>query len=481
MNVITVSLLTRARGPSELSYFSPVSPTLGSVVTVPLRGKPVRALVVKVTGASELKATLKASHFSLVKLKTGQESIVLPAKFVLAAGKVADWFAVPLGLIIYRLVPAIILKSGRPFSGSEIAANIERRANSPHHKDFVRPFLDFKIVAQIMTKELGWEFAKKETRPDPKTKIEIIDLEQKPDLTKLVNGRTFFYSTRKGLAPIVTCRDCGMVVTCTKCDTPVVLHDINNKRFYLCHKCGARSEPKDVCGHCGSWRLSLGGHGTEKLEMELKDFKPIVIDKDNIKSKKIIKEKVERFLKSSDDVLIGTELVVPYLNKKVETVIVTGADSLLALPDYQINERLLERLTNLTHLGKKLIVITRNYDSPVFQALTSGNHKKFRSQELKEREKYGYPPFTVLVKITFLGPLDKIKKDTLNLANRLKSQVPNILTHIFPGSPSRLGRYSRINLILKIPRQEWPIAEVVELLRSLPPNITIDVEPENLF
>ena len=46
------------------------------------------------------------------------------------------------------------------------------------------------------------------------------------------------------------------------------------------------------------------------------------------------------------------------------------------------------------------------------------------------------------------------------------------------------GRTKRdyvLNALIRISKKSWPNIKLIDLLRSLPPNITIDVEPENVL
>ena len=118
--------------------------------------------------------------------------------------------------------------------------------------------------------------------------------------------KVFLLTTRKGLSPLIVCGDCGEVVTCEHCSSPVKLHgrSLNNKsacekeNFFRCHTCGQERSAGETCLNCNSWRLIPLGIGTEKLELELKakfpDTKVLILDKDHAntptKAHKIVKE-----------------------------------------------------------------------------------------------------------------------------------------------------------------------------------------------
>ena len=52
---------------------------------------------------------------------------------------------------------------------------------------------------------------------------------------------------------------------------------------------------------------------------------------------------------------------------------------------------------------------------------------------------------------------------------------------IFPAFiPRKKGEFS-VNGIIKIPEEKWPDAKIVERLKSLPMNVSVNVDPESLL
>src|SRR5262249_10922026 len=76
---------------------------------------------------------------------------------------------------------------------------------------------------------------------------------------------------RRGVAPALHCRACGVTIRCANCDVALVLHADGLLR---CHHCGSTEAATDVCLSCGSAELARIGAGTQRLERELEAALP---------------------------------------------------------------------------------------------------------------------------------------------------------------------------------------------------------------
>ena len=80
------------------------------------------------------------------------------------------------------------------------------------------------------------------------------------------------------VASIVLCRDCGHVVSCIRCSSPLVLHNVDLApqadgrieaeprgawdTILRCHTCGYRELPPEQCPNCWSSRIRHFGVGS---------------------------------------------------------------------------------------------------------------------------------------------------------------------------------------------------------------------------
>ena len=303
-------------------------------------------------------------------------------------------------------------------------------------------------------------------------------------LNKEHNEHLFIFTARKGLAPITICNDCGEIVTCEKCVAPMILHKDRKKKenIFLCHRCGALGSAHTVCTSCKSWRLVPLGIGMERVEDEIAqkfpDVRIFTVSGDTTTTHKQIVETVNNFYASPGSVLLGTEMAIPYLTREIESSAIIGIDSLFAVPDFRMNERIFElvlairsRTTN-THL-----IQTSNPDNMLFTYIVRGDLAGFYRNELEERKAFHYPPFAVLVKISYLttarGANGKIKE----FEEMFADYDPAVYTSTLPDPKGR----TKINALLRLAPDKWVDEKLLALLRGLPPAYLVEVDPRDLL
>ena len=140
------------------------------------------------------------------------------------------------------------------------------------------------------------------------------------------------FTVRKGLHPIVLCGDCGAIVRCENCNSPVILYNQGEKRFLSCNLCNKKREVDKKCRVCNSWRLDAFGIGIDliekKIKEEYKDIPLFKIDSDSVKTHKKALQIIESFNKSDFGVLLSTEMGLNYIKKDIENSVVISMDSL---------------------------------------------------------------------------------------------------------------------------------------------------------
>lgn len=244
-------------------------------------------------------------------------------------------------------------------------------------------------------------------------------------------------TTRKGLAPLTVCSDCGTVVRCPNCETPLVLHKKNPKdqtgesRIYLCHHCMRSTQPLDHCTNCQSWKLKPLGISTESLEQEIKEQLPsahiFIADGDTQRTAAAITNLLNQWRKSSGGILIATPFILPYLGQVGYGALVS-MDSLLSLPSYRSSEQTLSfALSFLEKVTSEAIIQTRNMDHDVIRALNTENLFDFMKEELDTRIQFGYPPAKILLKVSLELPKTEAKSCVEFLEKLFKPYDPDIL------------------------------------------------------
>ena len=84
------------------------------------------------------------------------------------------------------------------------------------------------------------------------------------EIVKTVNAgnQVILFLNRRGYASSVTCRECGHVIKCKKCDISLTYHKFKN--MGICHYCGHEEEIPNVCPECSSSNIGVLGLGIEK-------------------------------------------------------------------------------------------------------------------------------------------------------------------------------------------------------------------------
>ncbi len=105
MFVVAIVPLTRGITVESLSYFSSIAYEPGAIVTIPIRNSEVLGLVTDSKEVSTAKTALRAATFSLRKLPPQSKHTVLGSAYVATARTLSEYYAVPLGTILYNLLP----------------------------------------------------------------------------------------------------------------------------------------------------------------------------------------------------------------------------------------------------------------------------------------------------------------------------------------------------------------------------------------
>lgn len=130
MFVVTVVPLTRVASLQTLSYFSGTSYETGSVVSIPIRSREVWGLIVECKSVSTAKTALRAATFSLRKLPTQKSHTILSPSLLKTAHDASAYYGIPLGMILYTLIPPPIRNGDVAFPHTDHARSTH--TFSPH-------------------------------------------------------------------------------------------------------------------------------------------------------------------------------------------------------------------------------------------------------------------------------------------------------------------------------------------------------------
>ena len=142
------------------------------------------------------------------------------------------------------------------------------------------------------------------------------------------------------------------------------------------------------------------------------DLKIFRVDRDTTSTGKRVEKTISSFYASPGSILIGTEMALPYLDKKIDNTAVASLDSLFSLPDFRIHEKILHLLLKIRSLTlSSLIVQTRVPGEKVLDYALKGNLIDFYREEISAREAFNYPPFTTLIKVSLAGTRSAVLKE----------------------------------------------------------------------
>lgn len=220
--------------------------------------------------------------------------------------------------------------------------------------------------------------------------------------------QAILFQNRRGFAPVVICEQCGWSPKCMHCDVSMVYH--KNLGMLRCHYCGYSSFLPQLCPACGLNGLKIYGYGTERIAEEIKeefpDYNVARMDLDTTRNKDAYQNIIEDFARHDTDILVGTQMVSKGLDfGDVATVGVINADTLLNFPDFRSNERafnMLEQVAGRAGRRKdkgKVLIQTVNPNHEVLNYVRLHNYDGYFRNEISERSRYAYPPFTKIINI----------------------------------------------------------------------------------
>jgi len=410
---------------------------------------------------------------------------------------------------------------------NDLGAIVIDKENESGWKTLSRPFMDLRFFAEILANKknvraiIGDSFLRTETlhrykqgeisefesvkwRLSTETKTAIIDLRESskkefktlsPELITFIDetiskgSNAFIFAARKGLSSVTVCRDCGEQVKCGNCSAPMILYKIQSDRSvgttsgaFKCHQCGETRDAAEVCQNCGSWKLFAFGAGIDRVAEEIRkiftNINLFEIHKDVTETGAKASSIAKSFYENKGSVLLGTEMAFSYLYKKVGSSAIASFDSLFSVPDFRIREKIFRLILQTKDIAReKFLIQTRNPSDQTVQFAVSGNLVEFYKKEMEDRKVLGYPPFGIFIKITVRGTKNFVGGETESLKNVFKDYTPAI----FSSTHEKRGEQSAINVVIKLPKNEWPQNNLLGIIKSLPPHFEIKVDPDNLL
>jgi primosomal protein N' (replication factor Y) (superfamily II helicase) len=305
-------------------------------------------------------------------------------------------------------------------------------------------------------------------------------------------GRAILLLNRRGVAPAIHCRACGVSRRCPLCDVALTLHADDALH---CHHCGRVEQVPHSCPACGSVELARIGAGTQRLEAELAKQVPelerLRLDADVSTRPGAVRRTIERFRGAERAVLVGTQMVAKgHHVPGVALAAVVDADTGLSLPDFRAEERTFQLVTQLAgRSGRdapgRVIVQTFQPDATPLRHAVNHDVAGFLAGELERREALGYPPYRHLVSVLVAGPEPG---SPLAALRELRARLDGVDADLLGPAPVlRIRGRHRAHLIAKTTKPRSVARHVSALLAAAARSMrrdgltaVVDVDPQSL-
>ncbi|MGF1493884.1 MAG: primosomal protein N' [Microcoleaceae cyanobacterium] len=311
---------------------------------------------------------------------------------------------------------------------------------------------------------------------------------------------------RRGHSTFVSCRSCGYVMECPRCDVSLSYHQTHSEatQQLRCHYCNHQQLYPQTCPQCASPYFKHFGSGTQRATQELQRLFPQVkvirFDSDTTRTKDAHRILLTRFAQGEADLLVGTQMLTKGLDlAAVALVGIISADGLLHLSDYRASERAFQTLVQVAgRAGRgdnpgQVILQTYSPEHPVVQAVQRYEYESLINSELQYRQSCQYPPYSQLVLFRLSGPDSTVVEQTAKqlveklteILQELSITTPDLKAELLGPAPApimRIAHQYRWQLLLKfVPYAPLHQLQLQPLRQFCPTSVrlTIDIDPLN--
>lgn len=366
-----------------------------------------------------------------------------------------------------------------------------------------------RIESQAARLQLDSRYSRTEHDPEealtiPLPPVQVVDLRQelragnrsifsralRKQLTETLERgeQAILFLNRRGTATFVICRDCGLVLQCPRCDSPLTYH--RPGMMLVCHYCGRKEQPHETCPQCGSHRIRYFGLGTEEVErrvqVEWPEARTVRWDRDTTAGRDRHEILLSSFINQEADILVGTQMIAKGLDLPLVTLVgVISADVSLGMPDFSTGERTFQLMAQVAGragrglLGGKVILQTYQPNHYAIQAAADHDYDRFYLEEIRFRTIQGLPPFRRMAKLVVADPINEraereAKRLTQELSRHIRENELQSTEFFGPIPPffNRLDGRFRWQIIIRSP-------DPVRLLEGfrVPANWVLEIDP----
>jgi len=302
------------------------------------------------------------------------------------------------------------------------------------------------------------------------------------------NGeQTLLYLNRRGTARIIICQSCGWQASCPHCDIPLAYH--SDKHHLRCHSCVYETNAPSSCPECGAPEIIYKTAGTKAVVNEVERLFPHArvarYDTDNSAAESFARN-YKAVRNGEIDILVGTQMLAKGLDlPNLSTLGVILADSSLYMPDFTAEERTFQLINQvLGRIGRGhghglAVIQTYHPDHPVLIDAINSDYHKFYNREIEARQKYLFPPFCYILKVTFRRATGKSAEMA---ANQAKEQIiqSKVIVRVEGPAPcfyEKVANKHQWQLIIKAKDR----SNLLKIIKILPKNCSYDIDPLDIL
>ena len=303
--------------------------------------------------------------------------------------------------------------------------------------------------------------------------------------------QVILFLNKRGYSGFVSCKKCGHVIRCQRCDVSMTYHIKGN--MLKCHYCGRTRKMISTCPKCGSDKIEQFSAGTQHVEKLINQLFPNAsverMDLDSMTDKDCYDNIYNDFKERNIDILIGTQMLAKGFDfPEVTTVGVLSADAILNLPFYNSSEKTFQLITQVSGRAGRgdktgnVYIQTYEPENFIINAARNNDYDIFLNQELKLRKEFAFPPFINIINICLISRNEELVVKTANgKYSELKEAVQKmikerslLLYRPVPHNIYKVNDEYRINLFIKVSNHS--LAETKKILRA----VYMDKDIENI-
>ena len=296
------------------------------------------------------------------------------------------------------------------------------------------------------------------------------------------NEQVILFLNKRGYSGFVSCRKCGYVVRCQRCDVSMTYHIKGN--VMKCHYCGRTRKMIYECPKCSSDKIEQFSAGTQHVEKLVNQLFPHAsierMDLDSMTDTDCYENIYNDFKSKKIDILIGTQMLAKGFDfPNVTTVGVLSADAILNLPFYNASEKTFQLITQVSGRagrGKKkgrVYIQTYEPENHIINAAKNNDYEFFLHQELKLRKEFAFPPFINIINICLISRNEELVVKTANekyleVKEAVKVMVKErslLLYRPVPHNIYKVNDEYRINLFIKASNHS--LSQLRKILRTV--------------